>query len=326
MVMKFRKYGFSMLEATITMLLVAIFTAAATNIFTQKHTKVALYVSHGSFECYRNPDGQICQRSGIEGIYQNEVCGLSECSFKPSKTAEYYVVNAIGGGGGGYPDGYNGRNGSYRTFFVTSISKELKITPGEGGIAGTVDNAPSSDSRTLRRGKNTIITDTDANPLMLAEGGSGGVKDKYSLNQLKGTDIGSCALFFEDGGATALSNYPDCSPQCTISSASIRASYCIDNDTLSLPSNSHLFYDEDSNEIYFQHTNYMARRYVRMYLYLKDSSVDMFTPNTEYGNSKMDEYLDAAELTEAKVRGSGIGGRGGASAEDGSAGAVLIVW
>lgn len=310
-----RKYGFSMLEAAVTMLMVAVFTAAATNVFTRKHQKVAHTTSHGSFECYYNEAGQICQRMSQEGIYQEPSCELPECTFKPLKASEYYVVNAIGGGGGGNTAGLGGSAGEYRTFFIPSISKELRIIPGKGGTAGS----------TPADGEATVIENTDGESLLIAYGGKGGyVNESTYKSTIKAEDIYACSLYFGDG-STALESCAsrDKTPYCQINTQSVYAEYCVDRDTISLPSSSYLYFDTD-NQLYAQNS-YMRNRNVKMYLYVRDEVLNFNTTRNE-APSKLDEYLDAAELDDANVWRMGIGGSGSPNAQDGTPGAVLIVW
>lgn len=311
-----KKLGFSMLEATMTMLMVAIFTAAATNIFTQKHQKVAHTTSHGSFECYYNESGQLCQRMSQEGIFQEPSCGVAECTFKPLKAAEYYVVNAIGGGGGGYNSGLGGSAGEYRTFFLSSISKELKVLPGLGGTTGT---PPTS-------GQDTLITNKDGESLLIAFGGKAGYYTKSSyIEKLRAGDIYTCGLYFGEG-STALeycaSN--DRTPYCVINTSSIYVDYCYSTASQSLPTSSYIYFDE--GQLYYQSYS-MAYSYnnVRMYLYVKDEVLN-FNETANEAPSKLDEYLEAVEMEDANVWRAGIGGSGGSNSENGTAGAVLIVW
>lgn len=309
------KVAFSMLEACITMFMVAVFTAAASNIFTQKHQKVAHTTSHGSFECYYNTEGQICQRMAQEGIYQAPTCGLAECTFKPLKASEYYVVNAIGGGGGGNTAGLGGSAGEYRTFFIPSISKELKIIPGQGGLAGS---SPAA-------GQDTIIRNTDGESLLIAYGGKAGYLNESSYkNTIQAEDIYACSLYFGDG-STALEYCAtnNRNPYCQVNTSSVYAEYCIDRDTINLPSSSYLYFDTEGQ--LYAANSYMSNRNVRMYLYVRDE-VKNFNNTTGEAPSKLDEYLDAAELNDANVWRMGIGGKGGHGAENGTPGAVLIVW
>lgn len=305
-----------MLEAAITMFMVAVFTAAASNIFTQKHQKVAHTTSHGSFECYYNAEGQICQRMAQEGIYQSPSCGLAECTFKPLKASEYYVVNAIGGGGGGNTAGLGGTSGEYRTFFIPSISKELKIVPGLGGLSGST---PSS-------GQDTIITNTDGESLLIAFGGKAGYQnvDSYKYT-IEATDIYACSLYF-DNGSTALEYCATNNrvPYCQVNTSSIYVEYCYSNTSQSFPTTtSYLKFDLDK-QLYYQSST-MSSRGVKAYLYVKDA-VKNFNNSQNADTSKLDEYLDAAELNDANVWRMGIGGKGGHGAENGTPGAVLIVW
>ena len=313
-----KKIAFSMLEACITMFMVAVFTAAATNIFTQKHQKVAHTTSHGAFECYYNEEGALCQRSASEGIYQNPTCGIVECSFRPSRAAEYFVVNAIGGGGGGNTAGLGGTSGEYRTFFIPSIAKELRIVPGVAGLAGSSPTA----------GSNTEVRNTDGEILLIAYGGKAGFVNTTSyINTIKAEEIFSCSLYFEDG-STALETCAEkgTNPSCSVGTSSITANYCRAITSRSLPTNSDLFFDLDDNLYFADSSMRTTANGVKMYLYVRDEVLN-FNDTVNEDPSKLNEYLDAAQLgDDIDVRDAGTGGRGGASAENGKSGAVLIVW
>lgn len=311
---KNRKYGFSMLEATITMLMVAVFTAAATNVFTRKHQKVAHTTSHGSFECYYDGEGQLCQRMAQEGIFQEPTCGLAECTFKPLKASEYYVVNAIGGGGGGNTSGLGGSAGEYRTFFIPSISKELHILPGKGGLAGS---DPTD-------GEDTIIENKDGESLLIAFGGKGGYLNQSAYkNTIEAEDIYDCSLYFTDG-STALEYCGGNTPYCNINTSSIYIYYCYSSTSRSLPTtSSYLKFDSDG-QLYYQNST-MSSRGVLAYLYARDDVLNFNTSTNEHP-SKLDEYLEAVEMDDANVWRMGIGGRGSSGAQNGTPGAVLIVW
>lgn len=53
--------GFSLLEASVTMLIVAVFVALCSNAFTKRHITYQESDGHGRYECYRNSSG-IVQR------------------------------------------------------------------------------------------------------------------------------------------------------------------------------------------------------------------------------------------------------------------------
>lgn len=303
-----------MLEATITMLMVAVFTAAATNVFTRKHQKVAHTTSHGSFECYYDGEGQLCQRMAQEGIFQEPTCGLAECTFKPLKASEYYVVNAIGGGGGGNTSGLGGSAGEYRTFFIPSISKELHILPGKGGLAGS---DPTD-------GEDTIIENKDGESLLIAFGGKGGYLNQSAYkNTIEAEDIYDCSLYFTDG-STALEYCGGNTPYCNINTSSLYIYYCYSSTSPSLPTtSSYLKFDSDG-QLYYQNST-MSSRGVLAYLYARDDVLNFNTSTNEHP-SKLDEYLEAVEMDDANVWRMGIGGRGSSGAQNGTPGAVLIVW
>lgn len=172
------KYGFSLFEVVVTMAIIAIFIAAASNVFTQKFKKKVALPAHGRFECYYNNAGQLTQRLISENVVVQdfhptgeavledgeevdpdnppEPVPLDYCTFEPVKAASYLVINAVGGGGAGgrYSSSYGGSSGSYRSVFLTTTTHKLRVYPGRGAVYNGTDSSP--------KGGTTYITDEDS--------------------------------------------------------------------------------------------------------------------------------------------------------------------
>ena len=69
----------------------------------------------------------------------------------------------------------------------------------------------------------------------------------------------------------------------------------------------------------------MSSKGVLAYLYVRDDVLNFNTSTSEHP-SKLDEYLEAVEMDDANVWGMGIGGQGSSDPQNGTSGAVLIVW
>lgn len=176
-----KKYGFSLFEAVVVMGIVAIFVASATNVFTKKHKQVQEKTPHGRFECYYSGD-QLVQQLFTENMSQQKQNVSDHCTFKPVKNAPYYVVNLVGGGGAGSSSQYGGGAGEYRSFFVTTIEKELQIIPGKAGIS-------SGDSGEESVAYN-ITNAGEKEDLATVAGGQYG----FNINTLSGNNVSDCSV------------------------------------------------------------------------------------------------------------------------------------
>lgn len=143
------KFGFSLFEVVVTMGIIAVFIAACSNVFTQRHKKRITTPNHGRYECYRSQDGGIVYErqfnEGVEVIAQRNVAG--RCRFKPPKQASYLIVTAIGGGGYGGPTN-GGSAGAFTSTFLASTSHWLEMVPGRAAATAATE-----------RGENTQVYD-----------------------------------------------------------------------------------------------------------------------------------------------------------------------
>lgn len=146
------KFGFSLFEVLVTVGIVAIFIAACSNVFTQKHKTRTTTPIHGHYECYIDPeDGKVHERTFNDRIMTSESTPASgECNFVPPKFASYIIINAVAGGGHG-GDNYGGSAGKSTNMFLSKTDHRLKIIPGKRA-------ANKNES-----GKNTLIYDTGLN-------------------------------------------------------------------------------------------------------------------------------------------------------------------
>lgn len=156
------KYGFSLFEVVVTMSIVAIFIAACSNVFTQRHKKRLTSPIHGRYECYRDAAGTVYER-----MFNNSVPIFSraavdgKCKFNPPNSASYIIINAVAGGGYGGST-YGGSAGTYTNLFLSSTDHVLEIIPGRA--AATAATASGENTKIYDLGQSgtdsaTLIID-----------------------------------------------------------------------------------------------------------------------------------------------------------------------
>lgn len=145
--MKRFKFGFSLAELMVVLVLVSLLITALIPIITKKHLALPKLSEHGAYMCYyqaydanNNPIKFVDKTEGLAGdeVNLNVASTLSkikkwqlhekqtnnpfgsitsvnvfdrdvkQCSFTPPKKAVYFQVSAVGGGGGGGDSGYHG--------------------------------------------------------------------------------------------------------------------------------------------------------------------------------------------------------------------------
>ena len=155
--------GFSMLEASITMLIVGIFVAMCANAYTKRHVTYQESDGHGRYECYKN--GSTTVQRYVENNRPRDVAG-STCVFSPPRYAKYFLIAVTGGG-------TSSNAGKFDTLFYTSINEPITIIP--GGVGG---------STTIKLGSKTIHT---------SAGGAG----SFVVTSSAAESIASCTLTSE---------------------------------------------------------------------------------------------------------------------------------
>ena len=201
------KYGFSLFEVVVTMSIVAIFIAACSNVFTQKHKKRVSSPTHGRYECYRDASGNVKYRLFNEGVLANEgTASDNKCKFTPPKYASYIIINAVGAGGfGGTATG--GSSGSYANVFLSTTDHVLEITPG----------LAAADASVTKGGSTTVY-----------DKGKSGTDAKLVLNLSGGKSDSASSTSFKD--CTFANVAYDCgrSPVCTIKESDqvVEVTYC----------------------------------------------------------------------------------------------------
>ena len=202
------KYGFSLFEVVVTMSIVAIFIAACSNVFTQRHKKRVSSPTHGRYECYRDESENVKYRLFNEGVLANSGAATDgKCKFTPPKYASYIIINAVGAGGHGGPV-TGGSSGSYANVFLSTTDHVLEITPGKAAANASV-----------ARGESTIVSDI---------GKSGTESPKIVLDLAGGKSNSAGSTSFRD--CTFANLAYDCgrSPVCTIKESDqvVEVRYC----------------------------------------------------------------------------------------------------
>ncbi len=286
--------GFSLFEACVTMLIVAVFVALCSSAFTKRHITYQESDGHGRYECYRNGSG-IVQRY-VENNSPRNVPGTT-CIFRPPRYAKYLLINVSGGGSGSGA-------GEFKSMFYTSIDQPLTISPGA-----------ASGTSTVKKGSKTVAS---------ASGGAGQlVATSTAANNVKNCTFKS-RLY--DGCGT--------SPNCAQAGTNLSVTFCRsntagDSQTLSIPiadikayrqsySGATLEYADISN--YVGH-NIEPKDAVKL---IPSGTFDSyFTLNVEFQTqqsqqSQMENYLTALGITDgiATARPGAVNHPGG----------VLILW
>ena len=98
------KWGFSLIEMMLLLLILSLMTAASVPILSRKHKKAPAKAFHGRYACFWNGNQLWQQQYSGENIIFNEA--VSQCKFEAPKKANYFYIQIIGGGGGGGAAGY----------------------------------------------------------------------------------------------------------------------------------------------------------------------------------------------------------------------------
>ncbi len=335
------KSAFSLFEVVVTMAIVAIFVAACSNIFTQKHkTRISL-PAHGRFACYYDDSGNLKQEMYSENVEIESRTVSDKCSFSPPRTASYLIIAAVGGGGYGGSI-YGGSAGSYTTVFLSSTTHQLNLYPGK-----------AAQSVATLRGEPTRIDDL---------GETGNDPAKTIINLEGGRSDSSSNLLFKD----CVISYSEFS--CRLEAAChtdensrvVSVSYCSENDPtftktevekaievpfddsvsrtdedgVAIPSIRSIYSSMTPAQIAEGSLSYTYSRMIDVPGYADPQeqiyftfAVDVegnYTPDEEI--SPINGYINALGIE------TGIGalsvspGNGGAKNKKGGTGAVLIVW
>lgn len=203
------KKGYSLFEACVVMLIVAVFVALVANVIPHKVKSKVQSEAHGRFECYYE-NGTLYQQMFTENSTTGRKKAVddggtaTECSFHPPYYAKYMIIDAVGGGAGGSDDG-GGSEGQFTSTFYASVHTRYLIKPGRGGEKNN-------------HGGDTIVKG-DGFDLLKAKGG----KSIASLDNTTVNDILGCVI-------TEYAEDPlfDCKiyPTCEVKDGKIKVSFC----------------------------------------------------------------------------------------------------
>ena len=322
--LKKNKYGFSLFEVVVTMAIIAIFIAAASNVFTQKFKRKVALPAHGRFECYYDNAGNLTQRYISENVLVNDFHPAEGyCTFEPKKAAQYLVINAVAGGGAGGAT-YGGSAGVYKSVFLTTTTHTLRIYPGRGASYDPVNNLISSEY-----GEPTYMTDEDSDnrDVLRIDGGRSNSGDMLLVK--------SCSV----GYAKYVCRRD---PFCRIDNVArtLSVGYCSgEGDELAYEQTETVSFNTAFNDY---RNNNMAdlSDVVLSYSKLRDTGIYLAPKEAIYtlalevqGNftgqrqaSGFENYLEALDTDEGVATMNPSPGTGGAVAENGGNGAVVIAW
>ena len=151
--------GFSMLEASVTMLVVGIFVALCANAYTKRHITYQESDGHGRYECYRN-GGSVVQRY-VENNSPRVIAG-STCVFRPPRYAKYFLINVSGGGTAASA-------GKFDSLFFTSFTDPITINPGAAGGSTTLTVNGRTIHSTSGGGGEVVVTSATAETVTSCE-------------------------------------------------------------------------------------------------------------------------------------------------------------
>lgn len=153
MVNKFKLNGFSLLEASVVLLMVGIFIAMSASSFSKRNVTYNEADGHGRYECYQSGAG--IQQRYVENNSPRTVTGTS-CVFRPPRYAKYLLVNISGGGSGTAA-------GDFKSIFYSSIEDPITITPGGPGGATQISINGSTILSVSGGSSGLVVTDSMAN-------------------------------------------------------------------------------------------------------------------------------------------------------------------
>lgn len=329
------KYGFSLFEVVVTMSIIAIFIAAASNIFTQKFKRKLALPIHGRFECYYDDDGDLHEKQVSEKtvIKDEKVSadanGRYYCSYDPVKAAAYLVINGVGGGGAGASN-YGGSAGDYKSIFLPTTTHKLRIVPGKGATNATGDSVDKNF------GDATLVYDVDSAPAGSSFGRiviniPGG---RSAFDNPNDAFVRSCRISYT--GFTCLRE-----PYCSVDNTTRRISvgYCEANgDDIKNEKQESLTYtdlingaqsgfDMTTQVLSYSKLTTEEAGYINVDEVIYTIAVQFEGNFTEASQlSGFESYLNALELEDGVAALARIPGSGGAKQSSGGDGAVVIAW
>ena len=215
-----KKFAYTLLEATVVMLILSIFIAVTANVIPHKIKPKNQSDAHGRFECYYNGN-KLYQRTCLKGDCKDNPDEVTTCRFVPPKYIKYLIVNAVGASA---PAG--GSAGEFLSTFYSSSNSIYDIEPGKFGseeIDGTSTRVYKCDD-TNCTSKSLIMKAVQG----INTSGADGYKNTTT------DDIQSCVI--EKGPTISynslLSKGYMCSkgPICEIETGKLKVSYCRTNE------------------------------------------------------------------------------------------------
>ena len=206
------KLGFSLMEASVVMLIAAIFIAVIASVVPRRVSPKSVAESHGRFECYYNNGSLKYQEFNNDAPATNnaltapssqkaKVAGAGEqrpyCIYTPNKFAKFFIMNAVGQGGSPSA-GLGGSSGKFASLFFPSTHQSYWIFPGRYTGASGEDIKNGTTYVTLSgSGGNSGRVVIEAK---MAATSSGEYSSLYGFDS---TDIESCSIT----GVTSIERY-----------------------------------------------------------------------------------------------------------------------
>ena len=153
------KYGFSLLESLVVMIIVAIFVAVMASVIPHKSKPKVSAEAHGGFECYYDGN-DVYSRAiiiGTENSTAKKETG-NYCIFRPDIYVSHIIVNAVGGGSAGNVSSGGGA-GQYISAYFPVSNTSYKLYPGQGGTLSHPDGYNSTVKMTKVGGSDEILAE-----------------------------------------------------------------------------------------------------------------------------------------------------------------------
>ena len=346
------KIGFSLLEAMVVMVIVAIFVAVIANSIPHKSKPKLAAETHGGYECYWK-NNKLYSRAiaiGTEGSEKEESGEC--CNFKPNQYVNYIVFNAVGGGSRGGED-IGGGAGEFKSAFFSSPNRSYQLCPGKGGDNSNPNGYPS----TVKSGSNDIVkVDGGSEATTIKNTKFSDIREVY-IEKSMGPDIvhygclNNAIAWLDDIGQKIRISF--CRTSLDIVEKTLEYSnpqYTTVEDKYKTVLQSPLFnsdylkYDSDNNQLVYydvgEFTDYgNDPRYNTDCTFNKISSIaDPMCPSRfkliikinvpDYGNDgETSELTKYAQLMQySNLAGINPGNGGAKNLQNGSSGAILVVW
>ena len=226
------KYGFSLMEACVVMLVASIFFVVMANVIPRKVTVKSMAEAHGRFECYYNGNNLMqeafnggaseyggARNASTMGGGSGTIPGVANnrkyCKFNSNRYAKYYIFNIVGAGGRGGAS-IGGNAGKFASSFTPAFTGAYLLFPGKYDTNNTTNTNTYVVREDLTRGNSVIMSAAGG-----SEGGSILTASLDDINDCMFTNVTKVERF--DCGRT---------PSCRFSDNKIYVKHCVNQEVV----------------------------------------------------------------------------------------------